>query len=76
MRPFGIIDDMVIREYYPIITDDELSMMLDRSRDGIRHRARALGFKRQNGKPSAIKKAKELKGKRSDVLEALKQCIP
>lgn len=76
MRPFGIVDDIVIREYYPIISDDELSTMLNRSRDGIRHRARVLGLKTQNGKPSAIKKAKELKRKRRDVLEALRQCIP
>lgn len=76
MRPFGIVDDIVIKEYYPIMTDDELSTILNRSRDGVRHRARTLGLKPQNGKPYAIRKARELKRRRNDVLEILKKCIP
>lgn len=76
MRPFGEVDDIVISSYYQIITDDELSEMLGRSRGGIRHRARKLGLKAQNGKPSVIRKAKELKKRRKDVVEVLKQLYP
>lgn len=76
MRPFGIVDDIVIKQYYPIMTDDELSTILNRSRDGVRHRARTLGLKPQNGKPYAIRKTRELKRRRNDVIEVLKRTYP